>query len=75
LRCYPGTAKGCSPRFGQLRDGVDPPYSLSKIFAFDAFHLVEDLFTQPILMVAGSDAGSCGTPPDCMRGYAAKTSW
>ncbi|ORA33969.1 alpha/beta hydrolase [Mycobacterium aquaticum] len=32
--------------------------SLSKIFAFDAFHLVEDLLTQPILMVAGSDAGS-----------------
>ena len=32
--------------------------SLSKIFAFDAFHLVEDLLTQPILTVAGSDAGS-----------------
>ncbi|ART71384.1 hypothetical protein BTO20_25095 [Mycobacterium dioxanotrophicus] len=32
--------------------------SLAKIFAFDAFHLVEDLLTQPILMVAGSDAGS-----------------
>jgi fermentation-respiration switch protein FrsA (DUF1100 family) len=32
--------------------------SISKIFAFDAFHLVEDLLTQPILMVAGSDAGS-----------------
>ncbi|MCF3136726.1 alpha/beta hydrolase [Streptomyces olivochromogenes] len=32
--------------------------SLSKIFAFDAFHLVEDLLTQPILMVAGSEAGS-----------------
>jgi fermentation-respiration switch protein FrsA (DUF1100 family) len=31
--------------------------SLSRIFAFDAFHLVEDLLTQPILMVAGSDAG------------------
>jgi fermentation-respiration switch protein FrsA (DUF1100 family) len=35
--------------------------SLSKIFAFDAFHLVEDLLTQPILMVAGSDAGSLWT--------------
>jgi fermentation-respiration switch protein FrsA (DUF1100 family) len=32
--------------------------SISKIFAFDAFHLVDDLLTQPILMVAGSDAGS-----------------
>jgi fermentation-respiration switch protein FrsA (DUF1100 family) len=32
--------------------------SLSKIFAFDAFDLVEDLLTQPILMLAGSDAGS-----------------
>jgi uncharacterized protein len=32
--------------------------SLSRIFAFDAFHLVEDLLTQPIQMVAGSDAGS-----------------
>jgi uncharacterized protein len=31
--------------------------NLSKIFAFDAFHLVEDLLTRPILM-AGSDAGS-----------------
>jgi hypothetical protein len=31
--------------------------SLSRIFAFDAFHLVEDLLTEPILMVAGSDAG------------------
>jgi fermentation-respiration switch protein FrsA (DUF1100 family) len=35
--------------------------SLSKIFAFDAFHLIEDLLTQPILMVAGSDAGSLWT--------------
>lgn len=32
--------------------------SLPKIFGYDAFHLVEDLLTQPILMVAGSDAGS-----------------
>ncbi|MFE0156177.1 alpha/beta hydrolase [Nonomuraea sp. NPDC059007] len=32
--------------------------SISKIFAFDAFHLVEQLLTQPILMVAGSEAGS-----------------
>ncbi len=32
--------------------------SISKIVAFDAFHLVEDLLTQPILMVAGSEAGS-----------------
>ncbi|MGI5142322.1 alpha/beta hydrolase [Streptomyces sp. CA-106110] len=31
---------------------------ISKIFAFDAFHLVEDLLTQSVLMVAGSDAGS-----------------
>jgi fermentation-respiration switch protein FrsA (DUF1100 family) len=32
--------------------------SIPRIFAFDAFYLVEDLLTQPILMVAGSDAGS-----------------
>ncbi len=32
--------------------------SLSKIIGFDAFYLVEDLLTQPILMVAGSEAGS-----------------
>ncbi|MHB9848813.1 alpha/beta hydrolase [Streptomyces krungchingensis] len=32
--------------------------SISKMVAFDAFHLVEDLLTQPILMVAGGDAGS-----------------
>ncbi|MDQ0382512.1 alpha/beta hydrolase [Amycolatopsis thermophila] len=32
--------------------------SVSRIFAYDAFHLVEDLLTQPILMVAGSAAGS-----------------
>jgi uncharacterized protein len=31
--------------------------SLSRIFAFGAVHLVEDLLTEPILMVAGSDAG------------------
>lgn len=32
--------------------------SVSRIFTFDAFHLVEDLLTQPTLIVAGSDAGS-----------------
>ncbi|MFD4728034.1 alpha/beta hydrolase [Streptomyces seoulensis] len=32
--------------------------SVSRIFTFDAFHMVEDLLTQPILIVAGSDAGS-----------------
>ncbi|WP_031073989.1 alpha/beta hydrolase [Streptomyces sp. NRRL WC-3742] len=32
--------------------------SIPRILAFDAFHLVEDLLTQPLLMVAGSDAGS-----------------
>jgi fermentation-respiration switch protein FrsA (DUF1100 family) len=32
--------------------------SFSKIAAFDAFHLVEDLLTQPVLVVAGSEAGS-----------------
>jgi fermentation-respiration switch protein FrsA (DUF1100 family) len=35
--------------------------SLSKIFSFHTFHLVEDLLTQPILMVAGSDPGSLWT--------------
>lgn len=32
--------------------------SIAKIFAFDAFHLVEDLLTQPVLSVAGSEARS-----------------
>ncbi|GAQ54711.1 alpha/beta hydrolase [Streptomyces acidiscabies] len=32
--------------------------SVSRIFTFDAFHLVEDLLTQPLLVVAGSEAGS-----------------
>ncbi|CAG7619874.1 alpha/beta hydrolase [Rhodococcus opacus] len=32
--------------------------SISRIFTFDAFHLVEDLFTAPLLIVAGSEAGS-----------------
>ncbi|KFZ77056.1 DeoR faimly transcriptional regulator [Amycolatopsis sp. MJM2582] len=32
--------------------------SISRIFAFDAFHLVEDLLTQPLLAIAGGDAGS-----------------
>ncbi|MEV0262411.1 alpha/beta hydrolase [Streptomyces sp. NPDC050617] len=32
--------------------------SVSRIFTFDAFHMVEDLLTQPILIVAGGEAGS-----------------
>ncbi|WP_016880905.1 MULTISPECIES: alpha/beta hydrolase [unclassified Rhodococcus (in: high G+C Gram-positive bacteria)] len=32
--------------------------SISRIFTFDAFHLVDDLFTAPLLIVAGSEAGS-----------------
>lgn len=32
--------------------------SLPKIIAYDAFQLVEDLLTQPILIIAGSEAGS-----------------
>lgn len=32
--------------------------SIPRILAFDAFHLVEDLLTQPVLIVAGSEAGS-----------------
>ncbi|QSE80562.1 alpha/beta hydrolase [Rhodococcus koreensis] len=32
--------------------------SISRIFTFDAFHLVEDLFTAPLLIVAGSETGS-----------------
>ncbi|MFE3171895.1 alpha/beta hydrolase [Amycolatopsis sp. NPDC059090] len=32
--------------------------SVSRIFTFDAFHMVEDLLQQPLLVVAGSDAGS-----------------
>ncbi|MGW4506825.1 alpha/beta hydrolase [Streptomyces sp. NPDC004436] len=32
--------------------------SVSRIFTFDAFHMVEDLLTQPLLVIAGSEAGS-----------------
>ncbi|MGW5782206.1 alpha/beta hydrolase [Streptomyces sp. NPDC003863] len=32
--------------------------SVSRIFTFDAFHMVEDLLIQPLLVVAGSEAGS-----------------
>ncbi|MER6957599.1 alpha/beta hydrolase [Streptomyces sp. NPDC000618] len=32
--------------------------SIANIYAFDAFHQVETLLTQPLLMVAGSKAGS-----------------
>ncbi|MFF3375370.1 alpha/beta hydrolase [Streptomyces sp. NPDC002680] len=32
--------------------------SVANIYAFDAFHQVETLLTQPLLMVAGSEAGS-----------------
>ncbi|MFI6644930.1 alpha/beta hydrolase [Streptomyces sp. NPDC050504] len=32
--------------------------SVAKIYAFDAFHLVGELLTRPVLMVAGSEAGS-----------------
>lgn len=32
--------------------------SIPRIMAYDAFHLVEDMLTQPILLVAGSEAGS-----------------
>ncbi|MYQ44601.1 alpha/beta hydrolase [Streptomyces sp. SID4985] len=32
--------------------------SVSRILTFDAFHMVEDLLTQPVLIVAGSEAGS-----------------
>ncbi|MCW1249465.1 alpha/beta hydrolase [Acaricomes phytoseiuli] len=32
--------------------------SIPRIMGFDAFHLAEDLLTQPLLIVAGSEAGS-----------------
>ncbi|MFF7889821.1 alpha/beta hydrolase [Streptomyces sp. NPDC020794] len=32
--------------------------SVANIYAFDAFHQVETLLTQPLLMVAGGKAGS-----------------
>ncbi|GAB92542.1 alpha/beta hydrolase [Gordonia rhizosphera] len=32
--------------------------SIPRIMGFDAFNLVEDLFTKPVIMVAGSEAGS-----------------
>ncbi|MDX3128945.1 hypothetical protein PV367_03840 [Streptomyces europaeiscabiei] len=41
---------------------------IANIYAFDAFHQVETLLAQPLLMVAGSGAGSCGRPSDCCPG-------
>lgn len=32
--------------------------SIPRIMGYDAFHLAEDLFTAPLLLVAGADAGS-----------------
>ncbi|WP_202976063.1 alpha/beta hydrolase family protein [Rothia uropygialis] len=32
--------------------------SLSQIIAYDAFHKAEVFFTQPLLVIAGSEAGS-----------------
>ncbi|MGD9528395.1 MAG: alpha/beta hydrolase [Pseudonocardia sp.] len=55
VREYQATARGGHPRAAQR---YLTARSTPRIAAFDAFHLVEDLLTQPILLVAGSEAGS-----------------
>ncbi len=37
---------------------VYPAHCLAQLIAFDAFHLVDQLLTQPLLLVAGNKAGS-----------------
>ncbi|MGE0295251.1 alpha/beta hydrolase [Pseudonocardia sp.] len=52
---YQVTARGGHPN---AQNRYLTARSTPRIAAFDAFHLVEDLLTQPILLVAGSEAGS-----------------
>jgi len=44
--------------------------SVGSIIAFDAFHLVEDLLTQPIQIIAGSVPGAFGSLKDGQELYA-----
>jgi hypothetical protein len=37
---------------------IVPVHSLAKLIAYDAFHLADQLLTQPLRIVAGSEAGS-----------------
>src|SRR5580704_19049554 len=37
---------------------IVPLHSLAKLIAYDAFHLADQLLTQPVRIVAGSEAGS-----------------
>ena len=48
--------------------------SLGSVLAFDAFHLVEELLTQPILIVTGDVAGGFGSMKDGQELHARVTS-
>ncbi|MEU3620486.1 alpha/beta hydrolase [Streptomyces sp. NPDC006872] len=49
--------------------------SIANIYAFDAFHQVETLLTQPLLMVAGSRAGSLWQAEQLLPRANAPRSW
>ena len=42
-------------------------HSLARLVAYDAFHLAEQLLTQPLRLIAGSRAGSLWFSQDAFR--------
>jgi len=46
---------------------VVPVHSLARLVAYDAFHLAEQLLTQPLRLIAGSRAGSLWFSQDAFR--------
>jgi hypothetical protein len=51
---------------------VYPAHSLIQLIAFDAFHLADQLLTQPLLLVAGNKAGSLWYSEDAFRRAASR---
>ena len=46
---------------------IVPVHSLNRMVAYDAFHLAEQLLTQPLRLIAGSKAGSLWFSQDAFR--------
>jgi fermentation-respiration switch protein FrsA (DUF1100 family) len=46
---------------------IVPVHSLTRLVAYDAFHLAEQLLTQPLRLIAGSRAGSLWFSQDAFR--------
>jgi hypothetical protein len=46
---------------------IVPVHSLARLVAYDAFHLAEQLLTQPLRLIAGSRAGSLWFSQDAFR--------